>query len=462
MSTPTVKVPLRLPPLAADKCIVQRSGLRWLRPNGHACRPGEVIAWCHVGLGWRQGPNDPSAPFQDEFRDFQVALAPRMAGRLVKARGTSRGGWLDVQNWQFAWSPDSVLGHLECPAEAVADLPENQSPLRALLLAGRRVTEIAEVRGAPATGWHDRVRAWWGDGDGLFGNVLSLGICEQLGIIRGARGAFYELFAQVAGPAHVAFIPDNLLVPSAPVLCSALQRTQLDRERIAENLARTLPPFLAAQAGSGAAAQDWFVAGCLLKAITQSPLTEHHDVLTAAGVKRLGPIHAVILSLSSEQDVCLRHKSLGYLVSLHSFRLREFGPALIQWLHAEFEPVRRNTEEKKRDYLTLIDMIRARTSAQILILNDVSSFGVQDVYCYAPFDKPLSNTLAAVRAKELNLMLYQLARQQNIAVVDVDALAVELGIGKHIPDGTHASGRLQRALRTQIIAILHERGVPGF
>jgi len=461
MSTHTVKIPLHLPPLAVDKGMVRRSGLHWLRPNGHLCRPGEVIAWCHLGLPWQRGPRD--LPFQDERRDFQVALAPRVGGRLVKARGASRGGWVDVLSWNFTWSPDTVIGQLECPAEAVSGTSENVNSLRALLLTGRRVTEIAEVRGAPAIGWHDRARAWWGEGSGDFGNVLSLGICEQSGILRGARGAFFELFAQVPGPAHMDYVPDNLLVPSAPVLCSALQRSQLERERIAENMARTLAPLLAAEAGNGAAAvQDWCVAGCFLKAITQSPLTEHHDVLTAAGVKRLGPCHAVILSLSSEQDVCLRHKSLGYMVSLHMYRMREFGPALTRWLQTEFEQVSRSMEDKRRDYLTLIDMIRSRTSAQILILNNVSSFGLQDIYCYAPFDKPLGNTLAGVRAKELNLMLYQLARQQNIAVVDVDAAAVELGIGKHMPDGTHASGRLQRALRAQILTILRERGVPGF
>jgi hypothetical protein len=70
--------------------------------------------------------------------------------------------------------------------------------------------------------------------------------------------------------------------------------------------------------------------------------------------------------------------------------------------------------------------------------------------------------LTNIRAKELNLMLYQFARERDISIVDVDALAAELGTGRHIPDGVHQSGRLQKAVRAQLLTILRERGVAGF
>ena len=89
MPKQTVKFPLRLEAFALDGCDVQRSGFRWVCANGQRCRAGEVIAWCNIGLAGRPGSAFQSSPFYEEARDFQVALAPRRSGRLIKARGAS-------------------------------------------------------------------------------------------------------------------------------------------------------------------------------------------------------------------------------------------------------------------------------------------------------------------------------------------------------------------------------------
>jgi hypothetical protein len=456
-----VKIPLRLPSISAEGYDIQRSGFRWLCPNGHRCRAGEVIAWCHIGLASRPGFPGRARPFREEHRDFQAALAPRQSGRLFKAPGLSRGGWLDIQDWHHFWSGETVLGHLDCAAEAEG-LPPEAEPLRLLFLAGRRVTECAEVRGAPLTGWHDRSRAWWTDGDDAFRTVLSLGSCEQLGIMRGER-AFFELFGQCPGPAHVVLIPDNLLVPSAPVISGGLARSPAESEKIADDMARALAGTLAPWSKSGAApAQDWLFAGCLLKALTHSPLGESYPVLSPGGVKQLDPADVVMLSLLAESSTCLRHKRLGYMISFHPYRMSEFGPALSGWLRTDFELVSRTVEDFRRDLLTLIDALQARAKTHVLVLNVISSTSLDDVYCYAPFTRPLGNALASIHAKEMNLMLYELARARDISVVDVDAIAAALGIGKHVPDGAHQSGRLQKAVRAEIMGILRDRGLAGF
>ena len=56
--------------------------MRWLREDGHLCRPGEVIAYCSIGLT-RIGaaPGEP-LPFADEMRDLQMALVTPAGGRL--------------------------------------------------------------------------------------------------------------------------------------------------------------------------------------------------------------------------------------------------------------------------------------------------------------------------------------------------------------------------------------------
>jgi hypothetical protein len=463
MSPDRVRIPLRLGPLAGDGWDVQRSGVRWLCDDGHLCRPGEVVAWCNIGLAARPGASVGPHPFGEELRDFQVALAPRLGGRLIQTEGASRGGFIDLHTWHHSWSADTLVGHLECPAAAVGADPEAVGRLRMLFLAGRRVAEMAEVRWGPLTGWHDRCRGWWSDGGDRFGTVLSLGICGMQGIIRGDQGCFQELFETVPGAAHMVFVPDDVLVPSAPVLLGQLRRTDVERQAISEDIAARLGPGIAAAAREGqAVTPDWIFAGCLTRALSRSPLLERANVLTPAGVRQVGPPDAVLLSLHSEDDQLLRHKRLGYTISCHFYRLQEVGAATLAWLKAEFEIVRRTPEEVRRDYQELIEALRVQTGAQVLILNAVSAGGVDDIYCYAPFDRPLGKTLPGIHIRELNLMLYDLARACDFSIVDVDALAAELGTDRHAPDGVHYSGSLQDGVRAQIVTVLRERGVPGF
>jgi hypothetical protein len=459
MTSQTVKVPLRLPAINVEGLDVQRSGIRWLCGQGRRCRPGEVIAWCNIGLAHRPGATARLLPFPEEKRDFQVAFAVRRSGRVVKAPGASRGGFLDLHAEYDRWVPGTVIGYQECAPDEVHE----REGLRLLILAGRRMVECAEVRWGPATGWHDRSRAWWAEDAGAFGTLLSLGICEQLGIVRGEQGAFFELLCAAPGPAHVVFVPDDVLVPSAGVLLAQLLRSEADNVLMVEDLARTFGTLVAADNQKGPEAlAGWIFAGCLVKALTRSPLLEPYEVLTTAGVRQVGPANAVLLSLHSEHLVYLRHKRLGYLLNCHDYRVQDGGPAFKKWLRAEFEVVRRTPEDVRGEYLQLIDALQARTGAHLLVLNMVSSTERDDVYSYAPFDRPLRDALPGLRAREMNLMLYQLARERDISVVDIDALAVELGIGKHAPDGVHQSGRLQRAVRAELVTILRDRGVKGF
>jgi hypothetical protein len=460
----TTRIPLTLGPLAAEGYVVQRSGIRWLCDDGHLCRPGEAIAYCNLGLD--PGLNTPrnNGPFEEESDDFQVVLAPRVEGRLVRDRAVSRGGFFDRQHWQRVWSEETRIGELECASGSLADVaPEQAGRLRLLLLAGRRFVAQADVPAGLLTGWHERTRGWWwrADEGEVFRTVSSLGICEQAGIVRGEHFAFLELFEAVAGPAHVVFTPDNILVPASPTLCSWIGRTPEQRERIIENVASTFGQGTAQSKSGLPATNDWLFAGCVLKSLARCPLLEQYDLLTASGLKTTGPPDGVILSLNSETAPLLRHRQLGYFLSLHQFRRRELGPVASAWLNQEFDVIRRSPQDVKRDLLELIDLVQSTTKAHLLILNGMSSNRNDQCFCFAPFDKPLSATLEQIRAQELNLVLYEIAHERDVSIIDVDAIGVELG-GKHIADGVHASGELQQAIRNQIVTILRERDLVGF
>jgi hypothetical protein len=395
-------------------------------------------------------------PFADEPRDLQMALATRVAGRLSHAPDSSRGGFVDLLEFFHRWDADYVIGQIE--PEPGRTIAPDAGELRVLMMSGRRVSPLAEGRSGLLTGWHDRARAARIEGPGPVGTLVSMGICELLGVIRGERFAFLELMDAIKGPAQVVYTSDTPLVHSARIVAEQIRRIPAEREAIARDLAAGLAggPIMPTPA-------DWVFAGAMLNALGRSPVTETYQVIARDGLRNAGPADAIVLSAHSESSTIFRHRRLGYSLYSHDFRLGDAGPAYVGWLRAQFEPVRRTLDDIRADYDILIDLIRERAPAtQILICNIMSSSGADDVQSYAAFDAPLGETLSSVHAKDINLMLCDLARERDIAVVDADAIAAELGGQRNVPDGVHQNGAMQAETRAEILRILRARGVPGF
>jgi len=92
-----------------------------------------------------------------------------------------------------------------------------------------------------------------------------------------------------------------------------------------------------------------------------------------------------------------------------------------------------------------------------LVLNRMSTSGYEDILSYASFDSPMSETLENIAAKEMNLMLHDLSGECDFSIVDVDAVAAELGGAQHLPDGIHHSGIMQAVLRSEIFHVLNSQ-----
>ena len=137
------------------------------------------------------------------------------------------------------------------------------------------------------------------------------------------------------------------------------------------------------------------------------------------------------------------------------------GPAIRAWLAEAFEPVRRSIDDIKRDYEVLIDTMKNTTKGRAIILNRMSTSGYEDISNYMGFDAPMSDTLANVASKELNLMLEDVADDRELHIIDVDAIAADIGGGEHLPDGIHQSGQMQTLLRQEILAVLSDLPRPG-
>src|SRR3569833_2438730 len=155
----THEIALKLGSLKAGDFLTRRSAIQWLCDDIHLCRAGEVVGFGTATL--EPSPNQLNAglPMAGE-QDFQVAIAPRTAGRLRIEKSKSPGGYLGIHGLHL-WNPDHVIGRLEIADDNAGHASEQD--VRLLMLAGRRMSGLTDVVAGILPGWHNRSRAWWGD-----------------------------------------------------------------------------------------------------------------------------------------------------------------------------------------------------------------------------------------------------------------------------------------------------------
>jgi len=447
-------VRIRLGHIDLPNLTLSRSGIRWRVRNGDICAVGDLVGVANFSPV--HPVNGVEVPFRRERRDLQIGIMCPIAGTVHLDPSQSRGGYFDFHAVQ-TWNPDHTIFRIE-PLDKE---PEGPDVLDAdlIMYAGQRVTELAEDRSGLLTGWHRRARAARvTSGEEPMGTLLSLGICEQLGIVRGEANRFQEIFEATPGPAHVVFVPYEPIVPSARTLIEQMHRTSDQMAAISRDLTEGLTTGSVLPNGA-----DLLFAGAVLQGLSSSPLTDQDEILTRKGIVRTDRPDAILLSILSDAPVALRHKQLGYLFRIHDYRLADAGPAFRAWLKASFAPQTFSPEDIYHDYCELIDLVRSQApDTRFLIINQVSSSTADDIVSYAPYDAPLAHQLGTVRGKEINLMLHDLARDRDLDIIDTDARAAELGARMSLRNGVHYNGRMQAALRADILQVLKARGVRGF
>jgi hypothetical protein len=439
-------IPLHLGPLRATGYKILRSGVRWLYESGHQCRPNQIFAYCNITLEPTSGRLSGPSPFAEEL-ELQIAFASRVGGVVSINASTARGGYLSVRTVD-GWDPTTVIGSIRPDPEA-GETAGDPSRLRLLALAGRRMTDLAVTHSGLLPGWHGRSRGWWCEEGETPVTLLGLGVCDTAGLILGEDCAFSEMFEATRTAAQMVYIPDHPLAPATPLLLDQMQRTPAQFEAIATDLRgfferSTTPPT----------PNDMIFAGTVLSVMQRNPIRDGYNVFSANGLARLGPADAVLLSLAVEPTSILRHRKLGYHIHILRHHQTAMGPCFKAWLTQSFEPVRRSVDRIKQDYETLIDNLARTTGGRVIILNRMSTSGHEDVSSYLPFDAPMGETLSFIAAKEWNLMLEDIADERNLDIVDVDAIAADIGGGDHLPDSIHQSGLMQTLLRREVLSIL--------
>lgn len=439
-------IPLHLGPLHATGYKILRSGVRWLYGSGHQCRPNQIFAYCNITLEPTSGRLSGPPPFAEEL-ELQIAFASRVGGVVSIDTSTARGGYLSVRTVD-GWDPATVIGSIS-PDPGAGETDADPSRLRLLALAGRRMTDLAVTHSGLLPGWHGRSRGWWCQEGETPVTLLGLGVCDAAGLILGEDCAFSEMFEATQTAAQMVYIPDHPLAPATPLLLDQMQRTPAQFEAIAADLRgfferSTTPPT----------PNDMIFAGTVLSVMQRNPIRDGYNIFSANGLARLGPADAILLSLAVEPNSILRHRKLGYHIHIMRHHQPAMGPSFKAWLSQSFEPVRRSIDHIKRDYETLIDRLARTTGGRVIILNRMSTSGHEDVSSYLPFDAPMGDTLSFIAAKEWNLMLEDIADERDLDIVDVDAIAADIGGGDHLPDSIHQSGLMQTLLRREVLSIL--------
>jgi hypothetical protein len=438
---------IKLGDLAAPGFAIRRSGVHWLRPDGHLCRPGEVVGYCNLAVepATVRRLGDPA--FAEEHV-LQVAFALRLGGRLRRAMGASVGGYLNVLAVRD-WNPSDVIGWIE-PSHDAGSLDAGDTIPRRLMLAGRRMGWAVDVDTGLLPGWHVRARGWWEDEAGApRSTLLTMGVCDAVSAVRGDRSGFLEIFEAAAFGTQMITFAEHPIAACAPVALDQLTRTAHERLQIRADIGRVL-----ASAAAPPGPEDCFFLGAILAQLEASPLRDRLDVLTSRGLTRMPAPDAVLMSLSAEPRSLLRHRRLGYRIHILGHNLRQAGPVARTWLKTAFEPVVRDLAGVREDYVRLIDAASEATGARLMIVNLMSSSGAEDITSYAGFDAPLGDTLSSIAAQDSNLMLEDLAETGAVDIVDADAIAAEIGGRENLPDGIHQSGLMQSRIREEVLRLL--------
>ncbi|MDR3522118.1 MAG: hypothetical protein P4L54_10970 [Acidocella sp.] len=442
------EIPLILGTLPVPGHVVKKSGIYWLYPDNYLCRKNQVVGFCNISLESMPGNAVAQPPFAGEA-DLQVAFAAPVDGRLRIDHETSFGGYLNFLGSQL-WDSRTVIAYLT-PSEAIPGLmPANLMEMNLLMLAGKLMTGLANYGTSMLPGWHSQVRAWWKGPAKLTKTLLTLGICDAQGPVLGDQGAFLEFFEDADFPCHLVNVQNELMVPCAQCLIEQFFRTEDDFNSIADDIRQHIFHGMVKPT-----VEDYFFAGCLLTALQDSPVRRSYDIVVDGGYQRSPAPSYILLSSHAEPLQILRHKKLGYHLRIYQFRIEQMGAASRAWLNQAFEIIPRTIADIKSDYIRLFSAFRSHTKAQFIILNQMSTSGREDLAFYTPFDAPMGNILVHVAAKEMNLMLDELQEQAGISVIDVDAIAAELGGGHHLPDGIHQSGVMQKRIRTELLKLMY-------
>jgi hypothetical protein len=162
---------------------------------------------------------------------------------------------------------------------------------------------------------------------------------------------------------------------------------------------------------------------------------------------------AVILSIQPDVSTLLmRHSGEGFLFYPHGSENWSSGDR--QWLKAEFESLGlADVEESMANLGSIIERIRARSAAPILIYNLSPIVPGESIHCHLGMGEALST-----RIRRFNLGLVRLSEKTGISIVDVDSLLARHGADSLKIDAMHLKPEGYRLVAEEVVRVLEDVG----
>lgn len=164
---------------------------------------------------------------------------------------------------------------------------------------------------------------------------------------------------------------------------------------------------------------------------------------------------AEVIALSVQPDVnsyLVRHRRDGFL--FYAADWSTWPKADQAWLREHFtlEPLL-SLRASMDNLARVIERIRLRSAAPILIYNLSAVVPGEQLHAYAGLDETLST-----RIRRFNLGLIELSQQTGVSIVDVDAIVARGGADRLKFDALHLTGEGCQAVAETVVQILDDLG----
>jgi hypothetical protein len=166
-----------------------------------------------------------------------------------------------------------------------------------------------------------------------------------------------------------------------------------------------------------------------------------------------GDADVIVLSIQPEvTSTLVRHRHDGYL--LYPNEAESWAEADRRWLRDEFDALGvLDAAQSMRNLETVIERIRKRSAAPILVYNLSSVVPGDTVHCHAGLGDVLST-----RIRRFNLGLAEVSQRTGISVIDVDAIVARAGAARLKLDAFHLTADGYRLVAEEVVRVLGDEG----
>ncbi|MCT7989004.1 SGNH/GDSL hydrolase family protein [Laspinema olomoucense] len=170
------------------------------------------------------------------------------------------------------------------------------------------------------------------------------------------------------------------------------------------------------------------------------------------------PKTAIIMSVGADViRTVYRHRTHGFLVDPGGYWLNQSMDTVLKdlsvatWFKRNFVSVGQISVEEFMDNFTqIIQLIRQRTEAHILVFNILSLQSGEQIHNYQ-----FVKNSQSMRRREFNLALVELSRKLNFSIVDLDRILRKAGI-EEMYDFAHFPNELNLPIAREVFRIMQE------